>query len=48
MPINLILENLGAKYYTVKGKEFTNNIRGGTIFYPSTIYLRLGTINCSD
>ena len=48
MPINLILENLGAKYYTVKGKEFTNNIRGGTIFYPSTIYLKLGTINCSD
>lgn len=48
MPINLILENLGARFYTVRGKDLTNNIRSETIFFPSTIDVMVEPINCLE
>jgi len=48
MPLNLILEDLGARYYTITGRDLTYNIRGETVFFPSTIDITLEPINCSD
>ena len=48
MPINLILEDLGARFYTVRGKDLTNNIRSETIFFPSTIDVMVEPINCLE
>ena len=48
MPLNLILEDLGAKFYTLSGKDLTYNIRAETIFFPSTIDIIKEQINCSD
>tara|TARA_B100000609_G_C17177675_1_gene415277 strand:+ start:913 stop:1185 length:273 start_codon:yes stop_codon:yes gene_type:complete len=48
MPINLILEDLGSRFYTVRGKDLTNNIRSETIFFPSTIDVMVEPINCLE
>ena len=48
MPLNLILEDLGAKYYTVAGKDLTYDIKGETVFYPSAIDILAEPLNCSD
>ena len=48
MPLNLILEDLGAKYYTISGKDLTYNIRDETVFFPTTIDVLAEPINCSD
>ena len=47
MPINLILEDLGARYITSVGKDLTYDIRDETIFFPSTIDVMAEPINCS-
>jgi len=48
MPLNLILEDLGARYYTITGRDLTYNIRDETVFFPSTVDVITEPINCSD
>ena len=48
MPLNLILEDLGTRYYTITGRDLTYNIRDETVFFPSTVDVITEPINCSD